>query len=77
MDHPEPERTTTQGVPAIESRYDRSRQEWNLLIRRPFYMNLRLGRTQNALWFGRSTGAFFQAFNRFPLRSPGPRTSNG
>lgn len=36
----------------IESTYCPERREWNLLIRRPFYLNLRLGGTQNALWVG-------------------------
>lgn len=45
--------------PAIETRYSPDRREWNLLIRRPFYMNLRLGFTQNALWFGKNTTQVF------------------
>lgn len=61
-------------VPAVESTWDRSRREWNLLIRRPFYTNLRLGATQNALWVGSSFdgergGRFVNIFNRFPLRN--------
>lgn len=51
--------------PAVESRWSPNRKEWNLLIRRPFYFNLRLGLTQNALWIGKNTRVIF---NRFPLR---------
>jgi hypothetical protein len=70
---PEEAPSMTTKTPAIESTYDHSRREWNLLIRRPFYMNLRLGRTQNALWVGRGfdgcpSGTTHEVFNRFPLR---------
>lgn len=51
--NPEPAPATGCKWPAAESSYDRSRREWNLLIRRPVYVNLRLGLTQNALWVGR------------------------
>jgi hypothetical protein len=44
------------GVPKVESSWCRERKEWNLLVRSPFYMNLRLGATQNALWVGRDLG---------------------
>lgn len=50
--------------PAMETRWSAVRREWNLLIRRPFYLNLRLGVKQNALWVGRSNwGAFHTVFN--------------
>lgn len=50
--------------PAIGFRRNRARREWNLLIRRPFYMNLRLGRSQNALWIGRTRDRYVTIFNR-------------
>lgn len=56
-------------VPNIETSYCRERKEWNLLVRSPFYMNLRLGFTQNALWIGRDlgkTGWTKTVFNWFP-----------
>lgn len=56
----------TERTRVVESTYDPSRREWNLLIRRPFYLNLRLGGTQNALWIGRR---FRAVFNRFPWRN--------
>lgn len=51
--------------PAVESTFGRGRKEWNLLIRRPFYLCLRLGSVQNALWIGKEPKT---VFNRFPLR---------
>lgn len=56
---------------AVETRWNKTRKEWNFLVRRPFYMNLRLGATQNALWVGEGPRTIF---NRFPLRRASERT---
>lgn len=62
---------TTEKIRAFEWTLDRSRKELNVLVRRPFYTNLRLGLTQNALWVGRGFdrpggGDFTTIFNCFP-----------
>ncbi len=50
---------------AVASTYCRERHEWNLILRAPFWLNLRVGRTQNALWFGRRDAATIHTvFNR-------------
>ena len=54
----------------MKTSYDRNRHELNVVIHWPFYANLRLGRTQNALWIGHAStlGRRGPVFNRFPLR---------
>lgn len=54
---------------AVEFTYDDNRDEFNLIVRRPFWLNLRVGGTQNALWFGRRIdrpGKIRCVFNWFP-----------
>ncbi len=63
-----PDESTFGVYPAIEHSYNKRRHEFELLIRRPFYMDLRLGLTQCALWVGKGydctpTGRFHTVFN--------------
>lgn len=57
-------------APNFEFTYDPHRDEFNVIVRRPFWLNLRVGATQNALWFGaavdKMSGRIFTAFNWFP-----------
>lgn len=63
-------------TPNWELSLDRGdRGELNVLIRRPFYLNLRLGRTQNALWFAR-VQRFVLDGNGFTAVQPLRRTFN-
>ncbi len=57
----------TERWPAVKAHLSRNPVAWEfeLLVRWPFYLALRMGTVQQALWFGRGRGNRFHAlFNR-------------
>lgn len=55
--------------PRFQLSFWRDRRDVDLVVRWPFFLNLRLGLTQNALWFGRMHGPVHTAFNTFTKRA--------